>query len=156
MGANGLVRLLRPFDIRPRDLRFGTEILKGYQRSDLDEAWTRYLPGYSYTPSSEGQQGRQDSVYEGASAFPEGQQPARVAANKTEKSPTNSRVVAAVAAMVSPPWEELGSATGGPRTDRTISVGRCFVHPSNAEEWWLRGSDLLCGICHPNPADLGP
>jgi hypothetical protein len=31
---------------------------------------------------------------------------------------------------------------------------RCYVHPSSHEDWWLRGEDMICGKCHPNPATL--
>jgi hypothetical protein len=41
--ATGLARLLRAFDIRPRDLRFNEAILKGYARGDFEDAFARYL-----------------------------------------------------------------------------------------------------------------
>jgi hypothetical protein len=37
---SGLARLLRPFEIRPRDLRFDNGILKGYDKHDFEDAWT--------------------------------------------------------------------------------------------------------------------
>ncbi|HVS15500.1 MAG TPA: DUF3631 domain-containing protein [Thermoanaerobaculia bacterium] len=39
-----LARLLRPFGVRPRNVRIGGEVPKGYLRSDLEEAWSRYAP----------------------------------------------------------------------------------------------------------------
>jgi hypothetical protein len=42
--ATGIARLLSPFEIRPRDLRFDGGIFKGYERADFDDAWSRYLP----------------------------------------------------------------------------------------------------------------
>lgn len=35
---------LSPFAIKPRDKRSSTRVLKGYQKSDFQDAWTRYLP----------------------------------------------------------------------------------------------------------------
>ena len=40
----GLARLLAPFDIEPRDIRFENGIFKAYRRKDFEEAWARYLP----------------------------------------------------------------------------------------------------------------
>ena len=35
---------LRRYDIKPKVLRIGTAIVRGYQRSDFADAWRRYLP----------------------------------------------------------------------------------------------------------------
>lgn len=40
----GLARLLAPFDIGTRDIRFDGRIFKGYRREDFEDAWARYLP----------------------------------------------------------------------------------------------------------------
>ena len=39
-----LARHLRPFDVRPRTLRIGTVVAKGYERADFELAWRLYLP----------------------------------------------------------------------------------------------------------------
>jgi hypothetical protein len=39
-----LARMLKPFEIRPRDLRFDDGIFKGYRRTYFEDAWARYLP----------------------------------------------------------------------------------------------------------------
>jgi hypothetical protein len=39
-----LAKLLKPFGISPRDVRLGTEVLKGYHAEDFAEACARYLP----------------------------------------------------------------------------------------------------------------
>jgi hypothetical protein len=44
LDSRRLARLLKPFDIRPRNLRVGDRVLKGYSRSDFTVAWQRYLP----------------------------------------------------------------------------------------------------------------
>jgi uncharacterized protein DUF3631 len=44
LDARGLARRLRPFDVRPTNVRVGEEVRKGYLRADLHDAWTRYLP----------------------------------------------------------------------------------------------------------------
>ena len=41
---NTLSRLLRPFGVKPKKLRFGTETRNGYERSAFVDAWRRYLP----------------------------------------------------------------------------------------------------------------
>jgi hypothetical protein len=35
---------LRPFGVRPRNVRLGTAQAKGYERADFEDAWARYLP----------------------------------------------------------------------------------------------------------------
>lgn len=44
LNDRGLSKLLRPYDIRPKTIRLGHEVSKGYRRSDLIDAWRRYLP----------------------------------------------------------------------------------------------------------------
>jgi hypothetical protein len=40
----GLAARLRPYDVRPHEVRFGEGTRKGYLLGDFHEAWTRYLP----------------------------------------------------------------------------------------------------------------
>ena len=47
LDARSLARRLRPYGVRPRDVRLGrgaTEKAKGYAQDDLWDAWARYLP----------------------------------------------------------------------------------------------------------------
>jgi hypothetical protein len=39
-----LSRLLRPFNIGPRKIRIGADTMRGFLRSDFEDAFTRYLP----------------------------------------------------------------------------------------------------------------
>ena len=39
-----LARLLKPYDVHPRQVRVGSRTYKGYHRDDLVDAWDRYLP----------------------------------------------------------------------------------------------------------------
>jgi hypothetical protein len=43
--SRGLARLLKPFGICPRTLRFGQITAKGYERRQFSEAWKRYCDG---------------------------------------------------------------------------------------------------------------
>jgi hypothetical protein len=43
MTAVSLARLLKPFGIRPRTIRFGDETQKGYDPVDFQDAFTRYI-----------------------------------------------------------------------------------------------------------------
>ena len=40
----GLSKLLNPYGIKPRAVRIGGEVARGYVREDLHDAWKRYLP----------------------------------------------------------------------------------------------------------------
>ncbi len=39
-----LAKLLRPYGISSRQIRFSDKNLRGYERTDFDDAWSRYLP----------------------------------------------------------------------------------------------------------------
>jgi putative DNA primase/helicase len=43
--ANGLARLLAPFRIKPGTIRTANGTPKGYQLSQFEDAFERYLPG---------------------------------------------------------------------------------------------------------------
>jgi hypothetical protein len=40
----GLASRLRPYGIKPKAIRVGDNILRGYWRADFEDAWCRYLP----------------------------------------------------------------------------------------------------------------
>ena len=44
--AYALGRMLREYNIRPTDIRFGSVIRKGYEREHFADAWSSYLPAY--------------------------------------------------------------------------------------------------------------
>jgi hypothetical protein len=143
-----LSRLLTPFDVRPRDIRFDQAIQKGYLRADFEDPWDRYLP-----PGPEkGQKGQQASVYAGSGDFSEGQQQVPVADAESMNSPVNMRVVADVAPSA-PPWAEMGEGSSFLKaTHESNGKRHCQIHPANRTDWWLRGGiDPVCGVCHPHP-----
>jgi hypothetical protein len=43
LDARGLARLLKPYGIRPKQIREGEQTHKGYKREDFEDAWSRYL-----------------------------------------------------------------------------------------------------------------
>jgi hypothetical protein len=43
LDARGLARRLSPYDIKPTNIRQLGEVVKGYRREDLHDAWQRYL-----------------------------------------------------------------------------------------------------------------
>jgi hypothetical protein len=148
LSAFQLSKLLRSFDVRPRDIRFEQGVQKGYLRSDFEDSWDRYL-GSEH--GSEGQQGQQTSVHAGQRDLGEGQQAERVAGVKNAESSVNTQVVADVAPL-SPPWNELGEAPNPKAEINVVGLNHCRIHPRNKTEWWLRGGvDPVCSICHPNP-----
>jgi hypothetical protein len=44
LDARALANRLRPYGVRPKVIRVGAKTPRGYERADLDDAWTRYLP----------------------------------------------------------------------------------------------------------------
>jgi hypothetical protein len=51
LDERGLARRLRQFDIKPKRLRAGEAILRGYSKEDFFDAWKRYVPPQSATPT---------------------------------------------------------------------------------------------------------
>jgi len=140
----GLSRVLLPFGIRPKDLRFGSTTRKGYLRADLEESWARYLP----VATEKGQQGQQAAVHAPFGEIGKGQQSVSVADLKSEESSANTRVVANVALS----WDEQGALSTRNRRTKPNGAKHCLIHPANKTRWWLRaGVDPVCDICHPNP-----
>jgi len=48
---SGIAGLLAPFDIRPRSIRIGVVTGKGYRLDQFEDAFARYLPPETVTPS---------------------------------------------------------------------------------------------------------
>lgn len=44
LDAMGMAKLLKQYDIKPKDLRIGEKVSRGYVRADFKDAWGRYLP----------------------------------------------------------------------------------------------------------------
>ena len=44
LNANGLAKRLKPFNIKPEQMRIAESSTKGYQREDFLDAWERYTP----------------------------------------------------------------------------------------------------------------
>jgi len=49
LDSRGLARRLKQYDVNPAVIRVGASTVRGYRRTDLHDAWSRYLP-----PPSEG------------------------------------------------------------------------------------------------------
>lgn len=54
LDARGLAGLLRPYSVKPRNLKVGGEVVKGYRLDDLEPVFARYLadPGKSATSAT--------------------------------------------------------------------------------------------------------
>lgn len=64
LDARSLANLLRPYGIQPKNTRLGETVLKGYEKTDFEDAWSRYLDA-SAAASATGpisQQDRSDSA----------------------------------------------------------------------------------------------
>lgn len=44
LDARGLSSRVRPYNIKPKPIRIGDQVVKGYEATDLIDAWRRYLP----------------------------------------------------------------------------------------------------------------
>jgi hypothetical protein len=44
LNARGLAKRLAGYDVKPKSVRIGAKVVRGYAREDLADAWSRYLP----------------------------------------------------------------------------------------------------------------
>jgi len=146
MTAVGLSRLLKPFEIYPKNLRMATAVQKGYERAQFEDAWSRYCPktspGSAYPPSPAATP-LQVNIHAGETHFSETLQEGSVAGSKSEESPISMRVVAAVAAP------KGGEGLQSVYEDLELP---CPVHGSH-RQWWVKiiphGCETTCGKCEP-------
>ncbi len=112
--ADRVARQLKPFDIRPKNIRFEEEILKGYEISDFEDAWARYLPLDCNVPVSpprpEAATPLQAAIGAGSGDFEAATRNGDVASQKRDKSAKNalcSGVAASETDTMAGPEEEL-------------------------------------------------
>ena len=142
----GLSRLLKPFEIYPKNIRTATAVQKGYERNQFELAWQRYLPRIpSISPSSPTQAATplQCSVHADESDLPATLQKESVASCGSEESPLSVTFVADVAD------QKRGQDTSDDKGDE-IAVDRCcYVHGAHANWWQRPNGDQVCNLCHP-------
>jgi hypothetical protein len=54
VAGRALARMLDPLDIGPRKIRLGDKTRQGYERSDFEDAWARYVPRSHPSPEFDG------------------------------------------------------------------------------------------------------
>jgi len=146
MTAVGLSRLLKPFEICPKNIRTATGVQKGYERNQFEDGWRRYLsktlPGPP-PPSIPAATPLQANIHAGGTHFSETLRDGTVAGSKGEESPVSMLVVAAAA-------DQKGGETHleGKGEDSGVQR-RCYVHGVHADWWQRRNGDRVCNLCHP-------
>jgi hypothetical protein len=80
-----LARYLDKYDVKPKNIRIGEKVLKGYEASDLADPWARYL-GDEPTEENEATSSspREEDVETGFSLPPQGSATAATAATRTQ------------------------------------------------------------------------
>src|SRR5205807_2131172 len=53
LNQNSLSKLLKPFGIQPKKMRFGSETVRGYERDHMGDAYRRYVPAVMSPNSGE-------------------------------------------------------------------------------------------------------
>ncbi len=108
--ATGLARLLRPFGVRSKTRRIGSDVAKGYLRADLVPIWAQYRIGASIPPS-EPLQALQVSSGADISGFGNRNTPATVTVGESVKN------------------------VGGASTVTGVTVGKGGLEPSRGDAW---------------------
>jgi hypothetical protein len=143
--AVGLSRLLKPFEIYPKNIRIATAVQKGYERGQFEDAWGRYLTKTLPVPPSPPipiATPLQANIHAGETLFSETLQDGSVAGSKSNRSPASMRVVAAVAD------QKKGAQLDGKAED-SEAQRRCFVHGAHVDWWQRLNGDQVCNLCHP-------
>jgi hypothetical protein len=117
--ASKLARLLRPFDVTSRKIRTGDRTPWGYERTDFEDAFRRYLPPQSLINPSKAEQAEHANVYAANRDFFKAAHNAHVPVSKTAKSPMFIGVVPDVPVLtlptggsIDPPGRSHAGVTG--------------------------------------------
>jgi hypothetical protein len=99
-----LARLLKPYGITPHNVRFGEKIIKGYERTDFEDPWNRYLPpsgaphpGHSSSQSATPPQANTDGGFSEFSSRHTNEPVAAAKCENTNKNRSRSGVASPVA-----------------------------------------------------------
>jgi len=52
LSDHGLSKYLKEYGIKPKRVRFGEDVFRGYDRQDFHDAWKRYLPSLDAEPAT--------------------------------------------------------------------------------------------------------
>jgi hypothetical protein len=139
LATRDLARLLRAFDVRPKDVReHGGPNRKGYARADLHEPWARYVPLHPRHP-------RHDDKLAGQPS----RGPVADGAGPSATSATPPGPVADVAATSIP------SATG--LTSAVADVADVAHTPgSNGDSWRFNQPMAACAACGKGTSNRAP
>jgi hypothetical protein len=113
LDARGLSARLRPYGVASKNLRVGDQVVKGYARGDLADAWSRYLP---QPPSP------QESATSATGATPIEDDPGGEAARVQAELDRGNAAVADVADVA-----DLRDDEGGEPFDVAVPSGRVCV-----------------------------
>src|SRR5262249_14792352 len=138
-----LASLLKPFGIRPKDLRMGEGKSKGYEKEAFSDAWTRYL-------APDPRQGRQPTNGAENASNSIRDKEVSVADGESSGKPRPACVLALVADQEPVPDENQSPA---PYAKGHIpGPERC--HACRGWRFWQRspGGPPVCAKCHPPPS----
>lgn len=152
-----IARLLKPFGIAPRLIRFDGIIKRGYVLDDFHDAFARYLP--QPAPEHAAQSAPVDVGGTTGQPHPAAKDPrVLVPAPHTEPENVAPRATPEVSVTAKHSRDSAGNPppppTGAP-CPKKKNPGRethphCHIHGRH-KDWWFRAEDLVCGRCHPGP-----
>jgi hypothetical protein len=136
MTKTQLARQLKEFKIRPKTIRIGDDVSKGYTREVFENAWARYLEPKPPSPGSDSLQGLQPAIHAGLDEISDRYKEIAVTGRKSGETPVSTRVVTRV-------------------TDENRGEGEklCFVHKWHTDWWFRDNGAAVCGKCHLQPKE---
>jgi hypothetical protein len=151
-----LAKLLKPYGIRSKQVRVGTETLKGYERDDFAEVWQRYTPpkkdARGEDPPAEGKQGKQGKhpnahgawdVSDVSDVSPPELGPPRASASTNGAAPELGSV-------------KVDGPASPPKKPQERRKADC-AYPAHRDSDWAFPAGVIwtCGICHPPVTTTG-
>lgn len=139
-----LARLLTPFGVRSKTIRLGSETAKGYELTAFEDAFARYLPPQSVTPSQDAQRavsGEFGAVFDNL--------PKRNAVDSVTDEESASTGTTGVP---NPDCDVVTdrSTWKGTGTRRGERLRQCGTH-AEQRFWKSAEGRPICAICHPPP-----
>lgn len=153
-GANGsgtgsgtatLAKLLKPYGIRPRDVKISDINRKGYYREQFVKSWESYAGGSSATCATSATAQVSGQIADATNALPMGYPDSQVALGSpsvAEAEPLMTREVAPVAQVADdPPAEALCEVCDGPLDPVLVRMGMA-THPNcDPTGGWREGTE---------------
>ncbi len=144
LDKNKLARRLKPYGVRPQQVRVGTETRKGYRREDFADAWVRYLPQRAETGETRETFQANESNLDSQNVSGVSDVSPQAIGRNGSASDADACVCGAAVWRYTPADRAVCRRHAPP--DRACSA-------CGSARWWARlDGGWVCAVCHPPPS----